>query len=89
MIGEILNAGDNVDNQEDFGFTGSYFKIAPTVIDDNTKKKFLNIQLENLRPMRNIENNDKKTDEIYQKILIGDKESDERDQISKSDEENY
>ena len=39
MIGEILNASDNVDDQEKFGFTGSYFKIAPTVIDDYTKKK--------------------------------------------------
>ena len=59
MIGEILNAVDNVDDQEDFGFTGSYFKISPTVIDDYTKKKFLNMQLENLRHMKNIENNDK------------------------------
>ena len=87
MIGEILNAGDNVDYQEDFGFIGSYFKILPTVIDDYTKNKFLNMQLENLRPMINIENNDKETDERYQKKLIDDKESDERDQISKFDEE--
>ena len=34
MIGEISNAGDNVDDQEDFRFIGSYFKIPPTVIDD-------------------------------------------------------
>ena len=27
-IGEILNAGDNVDDQEDFGFKGSHFKIS-------------------------------------------------------------
>ena len=32
MIGEILNADENVDDQEDFGFTGSYLKIAPTYI---------------------------------------------------------
>ena len=76
MIDKILNAGDNVDDQEDFGFTGSYFKIAPTVIDDYTKNKFLNMQLENLRPMRNIENNDKQTDEGYQKNLIDNKEFD-------------
>ena len=38
IIGEILNAGDNVDDQEYFGFTGSYFKIAPTVIDEYTNK---------------------------------------------------
>ena len=31
----------------------------PTVIDDYMKKESLNIQLENLRPQRNIENNDK------------------------------
>ena len=86
-MGEILNAGDNVDDQGDFGFTGSYFKIPPTVIDDYTKNKCLNMQLENLRPIINIENNDKKTDERYQINLIDDKESDERDQISKFDEE--
>ena len=27
MIVEIFNAGDNVDNQEYFGFTGSYLKF--------------------------------------------------------------
>ena len=65
MIGEIFNAVDNVDDQEDFGFTGSYFKISPTVIDDFTKKRFLNMQLENLRPVTNRESNDKQTDEKY------------------------
>ena len=39
IIGEILNAGDNVDDQEDFRSTGSYFKINPTVLDEYTKKK--------------------------------------------------
>ena len=38
LLGEILNAGDIVDDQEDYGFTGSYFKTAPTVIDEYTKK---------------------------------------------------
>ena len=38
--------------------------------------------------MINIENNDKQTDERYQKKQIDDKESDEIDQISKSDKEN-
>ena len=37
-IGEILNADDSVDDKEYFGFTGSYFNISPTVIDDYTKK---------------------------------------------------
>ena len=81
-----MNAGDNFDDQEDYRFAGSYFKIAPTVIDEYTKKKFLNMQLENLKPMRNIETNDKQSDEICQKNLIDDKESDERNQISKFDE---
>ena len=44
MIGKILNTGDNVDDQEYFWFKGSYLKIAPTVIDDYTKNKFLNMQ---------------------------------------------
>ena len=42
------------------------------------------MQLENLRPQINIENNDKKYDERYQINIIDDKESDERDQISKN-----
>ena len=57
MIGEILNDGDNIDDQEYFGFTGSCFNIVPTVIDDYTKNKFIYIELKQLRPMR--------TDEIY------------------------
>ena len=73
MIGEILNATDNDYDQEDFGFTGSYLKIAPTVIDDSTKKKFLNMQLENLRPMISIDNNEKQTDGRNQKKMIDDK----------------
>ena len=28
--GDILNAGDNVDNKEIFGFSEPFFKIAPT-----------------------------------------------------------
>ena len=45
----------------------------PTVIYDYTKQKCLNMQLENLRPERNIDNNDKQTDERYQRNLIDDK----------------
>ena len=37
LLGDILNAVDNVDDQEDYGFTGSFFKISPTVIDDYIK----------------------------------------------------
>ena len=39
LLGDILNAGDNVYYQTDYGFTGSFFKISPTVINDYTKKK--------------------------------------------------
>ena len=49
-----MNAGDNVDDQENFGFTESYFKIAPTNIYDSTKTKLLNMKQENLRHQRNI-----------------------------------
>ena len=73
MRGDILNAGDNVDDQENFGFIESYFKIAPTNIDDYTKNKSLNMQQENLRPQRNMEINDKRIDERHQKNLIYDK----------------
>ena len=45
------------------------------------------MQLENLRPQINVENNDKQSDEMYQINMIDDKESDERDQISKNYEE--
>ena len=65
-----MNAGDNIDDRENFGFTGSYFKIVPTNIYDYIKNKFLNIQQENLRPQRNIEKNDKQTDERYQNYLL-------------------
>ena len=82
-----MNAGDNVDDPEYLGFTELYFKTAPTIIDECTKKKSLNMQLEYLIPMRNIENNYKQTYERYQKGFIDDKESDERDQISKFYEE--
>ena len=60
MIDEILNVSDNVNDQGNFVFTESYFKIAPTDIDDYTKNICLNMKREKLRPQRNIENNDKK-----------------------------
>ena len=82
-----MNAGDNVDDQEDDGFRGSFFKIAPTAIYDYKKKKCLNMQLENLRPQRNIENNDKQSDERYQINIIDDKSYDAIDQIGENKEE--
>ena len=51
---DILNAGDNVDDQENVGFTESFFKIAPTNIDDYTKNNLLNMQQDNMIPQRNI-----------------------------------
>ena len=70
MRGDILNAGDNIDDQENFGFIESYFKISPTNIYDYTKNKLLNIQQENLRPQRNIEINGERTYKRYQKNMI-------------------
>ena len=37
--GDILNAGDNVDDKDFFGFSESYFKISPLNIDEYTKNK--------------------------------------------------
>ena len=34
--GDILNAGDNVDDQEFFGFTESFFKFPPTNMNEYT-----------------------------------------------------
>ena len=68
-----MNAGNNVDDQEIFGFTKSFFKIAPTNIDEYTKNKLLNMQQKNMGPQRNIEINYKRTDERYQKNKIDDK----------------
>ena len=44
------------------------------------------MQLENLILQKNIENNDKKTDERYQIIMINNSESDERDKIGENKE---
>ena len=81
-----MNAGDNIDDKKDYGFTRSILKITPTVIYDYTQK-ILNMLLENLRPQRNIENNVKKSDERYQINLIDEKEYNERYQISENKEE--
>ena len=87
LVGDILNAGDNVDDQEDYGLRSSFFKINPTLIDDYTRKKFLNMQLEHLRPQINIDNLEKHYDERHQINMIDDKESDERDHIGENKEE--
>ena len=59
LLCDILNAADNIDDQEDYGFRRSFLKISTTVIDDCLKKTFLNMKLEHLGPQRNKENNDK------------------------------
>ena len=81
--GAILNAGDNADGKEIFGFSESYFKIAPRHLDECTKSKLLNLQQDNMRSQRNIEINDKIPDEKYQNNNPDDKKSDDRDQIPK------
>ena len=63
LLSDTLNSEDIVDYQEDCGFKGSFFKIAPIVIYYYTKKKFLNMQLERLRTQGYIENNNKQYDE--------------------------
>ena len=63
MICEILNTGDNVDDKEDFGITGSYLKTAPTDKDNFTKNTCLNMQREILIPQIYIEKNGKQSDE--------------------------
>ena len=60
--GDILNVGDNFDDKEMFGFSESYFKRAPTNIDEYTIF-LLNFQQENMTPQRNIYINDKIPDE--------------------------
>ena len=86
---DILNAGDNVNDEEMFGFSESYFKIAPTNIDEYTKIKLLNLQKGNMRPQINIEINDKIRDEKYQNNKTDDKKYDERNQIVKIDEKKH
>ena len=76
-----MNAGDNVDDKENVGFSESYFKIAPTNIDEYKKIKLLNLQQENMRPQKNIDINDKIPDEKYQNNKTDENKSDDRYQI--------
>ena len=62
MFGDILNYGDNIEDQEDCGFTRSFFKISPIVLDEYTKNKLMNMQIEHLISWINIENIDKQYD---------------------------
>ena len=79
--GGILNTGDNADDKDIFGFSESYFKTAPRHLDECTKNKLLNLQQENMRPQKDIENTDNIPDETYQINEPDDNNYDERDQI--------
>ena len=81
--GDILITGENADDEDIFGFSESYFKTAPRHLDECTKNKSLNLQQENMRPQKNIENTDNIPDETYQMNEPDDKNSDKRDQIRK------
>ena len=70
MRGEILNVSGNVDDQENVGFTVSYFKIAPANIDEYTRNICLNMHKENLRPQRKINNNEKKMTKDTRKTIL-------------------
>ena len=52
--GDILTSGDNADDKEIFGFSESYFKTAPSHLDECTKHKILKLQQDNVRPQKNI-----------------------------------
>ena len=76
VLGNIWNAGENVEGQEYYRFTESFFKISPTIIDDIIKNKLMKIQLWNLRTQRDIENIDKWSDERNRIYIIDYKEYD-------------
>ena len=83
MSGNILNAGDNSRYEEMFGFSESYFKTAPSHLDECTKHKILKLQQNNVRPQKIIENPNIIPDKTYQMDEPDDNISDERDQITK------
>ena len=37
VSGNILNTDENVEDEDDYGFIGSFFKKALIIVDDNTK----------------------------------------------------
>ena len=63
VLGDIFNYGGNVEDQEYYGFTAPFFKISHNLIDDITKKKWMDMQLGNLIYQRDMENIDKYYDE--------------------------
>ena len=55
MSDEILITGDNADDEEIFGLSESYFKTAPSHLDEYIKNKILKLQQDNMRPQNIIE----------------------------------
>ena len=51
VSGDVLNAGGNVEDEDDYGFIGSFFKKAPIIVDDNTKLQLMKM---NRNPKLNI-----------------------------------
>ena len=43
VLGDILNSGENIEYKEEYRFTVSFFLISPTIIDNYTKNKSMNI----------------------------------------------
>ena len=86
VLGDILNADDNVEDQEDYGFTESYFKIKPTVIYEITRNKLMNIQLGTVRSQINIENIDKQSEERNGINMIDEKVSEKINNMDENDE---
>ena len=80
---DILITGDNADDEDIIGFSESYFKTAPSHLDECTKHKILKLQQDNVRPQKIIENPDIIPDKTYQIDEPDDNNSDERDQIRK------
>ena len=73
---DILITGDNADDEEMLVFSGSYFKTAPSHLDECTKNKILKLQQDNMRPQKIIENPDIIPDKKYQIDEPDDKNSD-------------
>ena len=63
VTGDLLNAGINFENQEDYGIRGSFFNIVVYVTDDSTKKIFMKMKR---TPMLNIDEQCDNTDRMVQ-----------------------
>ena len=79
----IFITRDNANDEDIFGFSESYFKTAPSHLDECTKHKILKLQQDNVRPQNIIENPNLIPDETYQMYEPDDNNSDEKDQIGK------